>query len=319
MTNQNNIALSSTLKNGLQVGLKTTWSLGKIIFPITLLVTILQFTPILPWLVQLVEPIMHLFGLRGEAAVPIVLGNALNLYAGIAGIISLELTVKEVFIIAMMISFAHNLFIETAVAIKVGVKLWTVLVVRLGLAVLAGVLINLFWTGGNEIAQYGLTPQAEVVPEGFLQIFLLGLEKAAFGVLQLALIVIPLMLFVQYVKDRNYLERFSSGLAPFTKMIGVKPNASMTLVAGLLIGLAYGAGVMIQAVREDGVSKRDITLAFIFLMACHAVIEDTLLFLPLGIPIWPLLIIRLVTAIVLTITVSILWKQPREKGEAVID
>ena len=319
MTKRTNIALSSTLKDGLQVGLKTTWSLGKIIFPITLLVTILQLTPILPWLVNLVEPLMHIFGLRGEAAVPIVLGNALNLYAGIAGIISLELTVKEVFIIAMMISFAHNLFIETAVAIKVGVKLWLVLVVRLGLAALAGISINLFWTGGSEIAQYGLTPQAEFVPEGFVQIFVLGLEKAAFGVLQLAFIVIPLMLFVQFIKDRNYLERFSNGVAPFTKLIGVKPNASMTLVAGFLIGLAYGAGVMIQAVKEDGVSKRDITLAFIFLMACHAVIEDTLLFLPLGIPIWPLLIIRFTTALVLTITVSILWKKPKLKEDAVID
>ncbi len=319
MTKRNNIALSNTLKDGLQVGLKTTWSLGKIIFPITLIVTILQFTPILPWLVDLVEPLMQLFGLRGEAAVPIVLGNALNLYAGIAGIISLELTVKEVFIIAIMISFAHNLFIETAVAIKVGVKLWLVLVVRLGLAALAGISINLFWTGGSEIAQYGLTPQAQFVPEGFVQIFMLGLEKAAFGVLQLALIVIPLMLFVQFIKDRNYLERFSKGVAPFTKLIGVKPNASMTLVAGFLIGLAYGAGVMIQAVREDNVSKRDITLAFIFLMACHAVIEDTLLFLPLGIPIWPLLIIRFTTALVLTITVSILWKRPTEKEEAIID
>ncbi|ARD47641.1 nucleoside recognition domain-containing protein [Sporosarcina sp. P33] len=319
MTNRNNIALSSTMKDGLQVGLKTTWSLGKIIFPITLLVTILQFTPVLPWLVQLIEPLMQVFGLRGEAAVPIVLGNTLNLYAGIAGIISLELTVKEVFIIAMMISFAHNLFIETAVAIKVGVKLWLVLAVRLGLAALAGIIINLFWTGGSEIAQYGLTPQAQAVPEGFVQIFLLGLEKAAFGVLQLAMIVIPLMLFVQFVKDRNYLDRLSNSLAPFTKLIGVKPNASMTLVAGILIGLAYGAGVMIQAVREDGVSKRDITLAFIFLMACHAVIEDTLLFLPLGIPIWPLLIIRLVTAIALTLSVSVLWKRPHEKEEAVID
>ena len=319
MKNGNNIALSGTLKNGLIVGLKTTWSLGKIIFPITLIVTILQFTPVLPWLVQLVEPIMHIFGLRGEAAVPLVLGNALNLYAAIGGIISLELTVKEVFIIAMMTSFAHNLFIETAVAIKVGVKLWMVLVVRLGLAAFAGILINVFWTGGNEVAQYGLTPKAEVLPEGFVQIFLLGVEKASFGVLQLALIVIPLMLFVQFIKDRNYLERFSNGLAPFTKLIGVKPNASMTLVAGILIGLAYGAGVMIQAVKEDGVSKRDITLSFIFLMACHAVIEDTLLFLPLGIPIWPLLVIRLVTAIVLTITVSILWKQPKEKGDVVID
>ncbi|AXI01335.1 hypothetical protein DV702_09095 [Sporosarcina sp. PTS2304] len=309
----------NTMRSGLQVGLKTTWALGKIIFPITLLVTMLQFTPILPWLVEMVAPLMHIFGLRGEAAVPVVLGNALNLYAGIAGIISLELTVKEVFIIAVMISFAHNLFIETAVALKVGVKLWLVIVVRLGLAALAGILINLLWTGGSEIAQYGMTPQAQVVPEGFWQIFLLGAEKATYGVLQLALIVIPLMLFVQFIKDRNYLARFSTSISPFTKLIGVKPNASMTLVAGLLIGLAYGAGVMIQAVQEDGVSKRDITLAFIFLMACHAVIEDTLLFLPLGIPIWPLLIIRLVTAITLTVTVSMLWKRPTTKEDTVFD
>lgn len=316
---ENNIALASTLRNGLHVGLKTTWSLGKIIFPITLLITMLQFTPILRGLVELVAPIMHIFGLRGEAAVPIVLGHLLNLYAGIAGIISLELTVKEVFIIALMISFAHNLFIETAVALKVGVKLWLVLVVRLGLAALSGILINLVWTGGSDIAQYGLTPHVQVVPQGFVGIFLLGMEKATFGVLQLALIVIPLMLFVQFIKDRNYLARVSTGISPLTKIIGVKPNASMTLVAGLFIGLAYGAGVMIQAVQEDGVSKRDITLAFIFLMACHAVIEDTLLFLPLGIPIWPLLIIRLVTALVLTVAVSILWKQQKEKEENVVD
>ena len=47
----------------------------------------------------------------------------------------------------------------------------------------------------------------------------------------------------------------------------MKPNTSMTLVAGLTIGLAYGAGVMIQAAKEDNVSKKDMTLAFIFLVA----------------------------------------------------
>ena len=93
------------------------------------------------------------------------------------------------------------------------------------------------------------------------------------------------MIVVQFLKDRNYLQKFSEKLAPFTKVIGVQPNASMTLVAGLVIGLAYGAGVMIQAVQEDGVSKKDATLAFIFLVACHAVVEDTLIFMPLGIPV----------------------------------
>lgn len=87
-------------------------------------------------------------------------------------------------------------------------------------------------------------------------------------------------------------------------------NTSTTMAAGLLFGLAYGAGVVIQAVEEDGVSKKDLTLAFLFLMACHAVVEDTLIFIPLGIPIWPLFLIRLGVAIILTLIVGFIWKRP---------
>jgi hypothetical protein len=302
-----------TLKNGLKAGLRTTWTLGKIIFPITILVVILQHTPVLPWLIKLVAPFMGIFGLSGEAAIPLVLGNALNLYAGIAGILSLEMTVKEVFIIAVMLSFSHNLFIETGVALKVGVKLWIVLVVRFGLAAMSGIIINLMWQGGGETASYGMAPKVTDIPDGWLEIGLLGVQKASFGVLQLALIVIPLMIVVQFLKDRNYLQKFSEKLAPFTKVIGVQSNTSMTLVTGLVIGLAYGAGVMIQAVQEDGVSKKDATLAFIFLVACHAVIEDTLIFIPLGIPILPLLIIRVITAFVLTIIVAYVWRRAEQQ------
>lgn len=302
-----------TLKRGLSAGLKTTWTLSKVIFPITLIVVILQYTPVLPWIIQFIEPFMGLIGLRGEAAIPLVLGNALNLYAGIAGILSLELTVKEVFILATMLSFSHNIFIETGVALKVGVKLWVVLLVRFGLAIISAVIINLVWQGGGEVAKYGVVTATQSVPDGWLEIILLGVQKATFGVLQLALIVIPLMVIIQFLKDRNYLQKFSEKLAPFTKVIGVQPNASMTLVAGLVIGLAYGAGVMIQAVQEDGVSKKDATLAFIFLVACHAVVEDTLIFVPLGIPILPLLLIRLITAFVLTIIVAYIWRKSEQK------
>ena len=308
----------STLKNGLKAGLHTTWSLGKIIFPITLLVTMLQYTPVLPFIIDLVAPIMGIFGLSGDAAIPLVLGNALNLYAGIAGILSLELTVKEVFILAVMLSFSHNMFIETGVALKVGVKLWVVLVVRFGLAALSGIVINLFWKGGNEIAQYGFTPEVAAAPEGWLAIFLLGLEKAGFGVLQLALIVIPLMLAIQILKDTKYLNKISNGMGPLTRLLGVEKNASVTLASGLIFGLAMGAGVMIQAVQEDGVSKRDATLVFIFLVACHAIVEDTLIFIPLGIPIWPLLAIRVVTALVLTIFISYLWRKSEENRKEVV-
>ncbi|MET1013949.1 MAG: nucleoside recognition domain-containing protein [Paenisporosarcina sp.] len=302
----------STIKRGLWAGFQTTWTLSKIIFPITLILVILQFTPVLPWVINFVSPLMSLFGLRGEAAIPLVLGNALNLYAGIAGILSLELTVKEVFILAVMLSFSHNLFIETAVALKVGVKLWVVLLVRLGLASISAIVINLVWSGGSEIATYGMAPKVVSVPDGWFEIILLGLQKASFGVLQLALVVIPLMVLIQYLKDRNYLQRFSEKLKPLTKVLGIAPNASMTLVSGLVIGLAFGAGVMIQAVKEDGVSKKDATLVFIFLVACHAVVEDTLIFIPLGIPILPLFLLRLCIAFVLTIVVATIWRKAEQ-------
>ena len=308
----------STLKNGLKAGLRTTWTLGKIIFPITLLVTMLQYTPVLPFIIDFIAPVMGIFGLSGDAAIPLVLGNALNLYAGIGGILSLELTVKEVFILAVMLSFSHNIFIETGVALKVGVKLWVVLVVRFGLAALSGIIINLVWKGGAETAQYGFAPETVADPEGWMAIFLLGLEKASFGILQLAMIVIPLMLMIQILKDKGALQRISNSMGPLTKLLGIQKNASLTLASGLVFGLAMGAGVMIQAVQGDGVSKKDATLAFIFLVACHAIVEDTLIFVPLGIPIWPLFIIRLVTALVLTIIVSYLWRKAEENRKEVV-
>ncbi len=84
------------VKRGLLSGLATTWTLGKIIFPVTLFVTLLGYTPVLEWIAGQIAPLMNLIGLPGEAAIPLVVGNALNLFAGIGAILSLELTVKEV-------------------------------------------------------------------------------------------------------------------------------------------------------------------------------------------------------------------------------
>jgi hypothetical protein len=299
--------LLSSLKKGLLVGLKTTWTLGKIIFPVTLIVAVLQYTPVLPWVIKLVSPLMKLIGLSGDAAIPLVLGNFLNLYAAIGAILTLDFSVKEVFILAVMLSFSHNLFIESSVAMKAGVKLWVVLVTRPGLALLSAAVINLVWHGGKEKAQYGLIEPSTVHADGVSGIILEAVQKAGLGILQLAMIVIPLMVVIQILKDLQWLNRFSKTMAPVTRTLGMKENTSTTMAAGLLFGLAYGAGVMIQAVKEDGVSKKDITLAFIFLMACHAVVEDTLIFVPLGIPIWPLFLIRLGVAIVLTLIVGTIW------------
>ncbi len=89
--------------------------------------------------------------------------------------------------------------------------------------------------------------------------------------MQFAIIVIPLMMIIQIMKDLKWMDVFSRWMAPVTRALGMNANTSTTMVTGLVVGLAYGAGVMIQAVKEEGVSKRDVTIAFIFLscMPCR--------------------------------------------------
>ena len=299
--------MKTILRRGLHKGLSVTWTLSKVIFPITLIITLLQYTPILPYFIELIEPLMSGIGLRGEASVPLVLGFSLNLYAGIAAIISFDFTVKQVFILAVMLSFAHNLFVESTVAVKVGVRWYIVIVIQLSLAFLSALVIHHFVPFEQTLAQYSFEEVQEETVSGVANIVIHALTTAFDSVLGLAIIVVPLMVVMQLFRDLGWLDMLTEWLSPFTRLLGIKSNAAMTLVAGLTIGLAFGAGVMVEAIKDDHVEKKDMYLSFIFLVSCHAVVEDTLIFIPLGIPVLPLFFIRLLTAIILTRIVSIIW------------
>ncbi len=49
-------------------------------------------------------------------------------------------------------------------------------------------------------------------------------------------------------------------------------------MAGLSLGIAYGAGFLIPAGREGRLSKSEILRLCLFLCTCHAIPEDTLVF-----------------------------------------
>jgi len=305
---------AATWKKGFRSGVETTWRLGKVIFPITLFITILQHTPLIDWIVRLFTPVMSLFGLSGDAALVLVLGNLLNLYAGIGAMLTMSMSVKEVFILSVMLSFSHNLLLESAVASRIGVKAWIFILVRLGLAFFAGILINLFWQGGSETAVYGIVPEKQAELHGWLEIAWNGLQTALLGVCQLAVIVIPLMIGIQLLKDAQVLPYLARGLAPLTRLLGVSSKTGVTLMAGLIFGIAYGAGAMIQAAKEDNLSTKDLYLTSLFLVACHAVVEDTLLFVPLGVNGFVLLGLRLAGAIVLTVITAKIWTYVENRG-----
>lgn len=135
--------VKKSAKVGLKKGFITLWKLTKIVVPIYFCVTFLKMTPILDQLSNLFEPAMKLIGLPGEASLVLVLGNAINLYAGIGAIASLTLNTKQITILAIMLSFSHSLFLESAVAKRTGVSLVLVVITRLTLAILSAFFLNI--------------------------------------------------------------------------------------------------------------------------------------------------------------------------------
>lgn len=124
------------------------------------------------------------------------------------------------------------------------------------------------------------------------------------SILTIAKIIIPLMIFMEILKDIKFLDKLSDLLKPVARFLGLSKNSIFPLLIGLIFGLAYGAGVIIKSAKEGELHKKDLYLLMIFLVSCHSVFEDTLLFVAIGANGWLLLSFRLITAIILTIAVA---------------
>ncbi|MEW5922194.1 MAG: nucleoside recognition domain-containing protein [Bacillota bacterium] len=142
-----------------------------------------------------------------------------------------------------------------------------------------------------------------------------GLRGSALNILRIATIVLPFMVVMQVIKELNLLDRLSAALAPLIRSLGMSKGAAFPLLAGLVFGLSYGAGLIIQSARDGSMTRRDIFLVNVFLAVCHSLFEDTLLFVAIGANGLLILGVRLTLAILITYLFS--RRRPEEPLPAV--
>lgn len=320
------------VSRGVRKGLASSWELIKVIAPVSIVVTALGHTPLLASLAAAFEPFMRWLGLSGEAAVVLVAGNAVGLYSAIGAMASLDFSPKELLILSLMLSFSHNLLVETAVTKRLGVSYWGVMAYRVGLAIVAAILVNalfgLFLATGSELGGSSEQSMATAALQtGALEVAAdseqkMGANSAADAigwvttvladaaedlvrtVALLIAIIIPLMVIIEALKEIGLLERLSSRIAPYMGWLGMSGQAGFPLLAGFVFGLAYGAGVILDAAKENDLTQGDRRLLCVFLVACHAAIEDTVLFIPLGVNPFVLLGSRIALALLLTVAAA---------------
>ncbi len=123
-------------------------------------------------------------------------------------------------------------------------------------------------------------------------------------IFEMAIIIFLVMLLLEILKAFNILQKLNNITYKFTKHLGISPNANFPLLVGVIIGISYGAGAIIASHKNGDMTKKDILLISVFLCICHAIIEDTMLFVKLGANGFILVFARLFAAIALTYTIN---------------
>ena len=106
------------VKVGFRKGVYCCWTLIKIMVPIYICITFIKYSPLMDWIITHFSPIMGIFHLPGEAAVPWITGLFSDEYGAIAAIKAVGLTGFDITVVSIMIMLAHSLFVEVAVIKK---------------------------------------------------------------------------------------------------------------------------------------------------------------------------------------------------------
>lgn len=130
---------------GIKRGLGVFAHLAAIMIPVYIFVAILKRTPLFDYLGDLFSPLMKYFGLPGEAALALVTGMIVNLYAAAAVIADLRLDTRQVTIIALILGISHSQIMETAIVTKMKGRPFLVTSLRLSISIIAGIILNLVW------------------------------------------------------------------------------------------------------------------------------------------------------------------------------
>ena len=110
------------LRIGLRAGLQTFWELARVMIPAYGATLILERLGVIAWLARAARPLMSLLGLPGDAAVPLMVGYVLNIYAAVGSMQALDLSPRQITVLAIAILIGHNLLVEGAVLHKAGMN-----------------------------------------------------------------------------------------------------------------------------------------------------------------------------------------------------
>ena len=194
---------------------------------------------------------------------------------------TMTLTVREGAILALICLIAHNLPVESAVQHQAGASGVRMALLRLLAALVGGMMLNAFMpVDGKMMATVAAAPTVSV---GLSKTLIVWAKGMAWVALKIILILAGLMVLQRWLAEVGWLHRLARRLGPVLAPLGLPRSTAFLWLVANCMGLAYGAAVMIEHARAGDISRADLRLFNCHVAISHSLLEDTLLFVALGI------------------------------------
>lgn len=274
---------------------KTCFWLIKITVSISFGILFLKYFEILPWFSNLISPLFNLVGLPGEASLAYVSGYFVNVYSAIAVMATLDLDVRSITILSAMVLAAHNMITETAVQKKTGSSATRIVIIRTLSSVVLGVALNWLIPGSHAISSSTVTTQelslTTMLQEWFVSTLWL--------IVKMTVLIFSLSIMQRLLSEFGVIKWISKFLRPFMAIFGLPAKTSFLWIVANILGLAYGAAVMMEETDSGKISREDADLLNHHIAISHSNLEDLLLLSSIGgIFLW-LLLPRLLMSMIL--------------------
>lgn len=264
--------------------LRVYLALMRILIPATILVKILDEIGATLWLAKILSPIMGVVGLPEEMGLVWAVALLTNIYTGMVMFYNFALTdtvtVAQISILGSMFLIGHAIPIEGAIAKALGFGWRLTILVRVAGAILFGAVFNLIYTA----LDFGHQPSTMLwQPHLSTSNSILDWCKDQLTLFaSIFIIIAALIIILRILKVLGIEALMHKLLTPLLRGLTLGKEAANITIIGMTLGLTYGAGLLMDEVKQGHISQRDTILVVGFLSICHSIIEDTLLIMLLG-------------------------------------
>ena len=293
------MSLSRTqLRYGLRTGSRKGWGsfvwICKILIPTSFLVILIQWSGLLYQAVPLLNPLMRLINLPGEAALPIISGVLIGPYTTIAIVTVIPFSLEQITLIAIFTMIAHSLIIEGIIQHKSGINAAKITLIRLASAILTVFIVSQFF---GDTTRSIIVPAYLTVATPFIEVLKVWGVGTIELLIKILIIIMAAMIALECLKSLGWMEYLLNFSQPVMKILGLSRRTALLWVTAVVFGLMYGGAVIIEEAKKGVLTKEELERLHISIGTNHSMVEEPALWLALGLNGFWLWVPRLVTAV----------------------